>query len=94
VGGGVHQNGSVPAKTAAEAAQFPFFGIWGSYNPANGKLYGCSDCRSGTPIICLQPVTANFALDGSAGLIVKSAMPEDHDACSTAVTHCSLLAYC
>jgi hypothetical protein len=36
VGGGVHQNGSVPAKTAAEAAQFPFFGIWGSYNPANG----------------------------------------------------------
>uniref|UniRef100_A0A383W7Z6 Glycoside hydrolase family 5 domain-containing protein n=1 Tax=Tetradesmus obliquus TaxID=3088 RepID=A0A383W7Z6_TETOB len=34
VGGGVHQNGSVPAKTAAEAAQFPFFGIWGSYSPA------------------------------------------------------------
>lgn len=34
VGGGVNQNGSVPATTAAEAAQFPFFGIWGSYNPA------------------------------------------------------------
>lgn len=36
VGGGVHQNGSVPATTAAGAASLPFFGIFGSFDPATG----------------------------------------------------------
>ncbi|KAF8073017.1 rpsQ [Scenedesmus sp. PABB004] len=34
VGGGVHQNGSVPARTAADAASTPFFGIFGSFSDA------------------------------------------------------------
>jgi hypothetical protein len=33
VGGGISQDGSVPATSAAEAGQFPFFGMWGSYSP-------------------------------------------------------------
>lgn len=33
VGGGIHQNGSVPAVTAAEAGSLPFFGMFGSYAP-------------------------------------------------------------
>jgi hypothetical protein len=36
VGGGIAQNGSVAATTADEAASLPFFGIFGSYNPATG----------------------------------------------------------
>jgi hypothetical protein len=32
VGGGIAQNGSVPARTAEEAGRFPFFGIWGNYD--------------------------------------------------------------
>ena len=38
VGGGIHQNGSVPAQTADEAASLPFFGIFGAYNPTTGTL--------------------------------------------------------
>eukprot|EP00878_Enallax_costatus_P043255 GHUV01051117.1.p2 GENE.GHUV01051117.1~~GHUV01051117.1.p2 ORF type:complete len:160 (+),score=50.77 GHUV01051117.1:74-481(+) len=34
VGGGISQNGNVPATTADEAGEFPFFGIFGNYNPA------------------------------------------------------------
>jgi ribosomal protein S27E len=60
VGGGVHQNGSVPAKTAADAAQFPFFGIWGSYNPAIGKcrdsVLKCFGCKIHTLLFFL-PLT-------------------------------------
>jgi hypothetical protein len=32
VGGGIAQNGSVPATTMAEASIYPFFGIWGVYD--------------------------------------------------------------
>lgn len=32
VGGGISQNGDVPATTADEAASRPFFGIFGVYN--------------------------------------------------------------
>jgi hypothetical protein len=39
VGGGIAQNGTVPATTADEAASLPFFGVFGSYNPATGALY-------------------------------------------------------
>jgi hypothetical protein len=40
VGGGIHQNGSVPAQTADEAAALPFFGIFGAYNPKTGVTAG------------------------------------------------------
>jgi hypothetical protein len=40
VGGGIHQNGSVPAQTADEAASLPFFGIFGAYNPKTGVTAG------------------------------------------------------
>ena len=38
VGGGIHQNGSVPAQTAAEAAWLPVFGIFGAYDPKTGGM--------------------------------------------------------
>jgi hypothetical protein len=59
VGGGIHQNGSVPAKTAAEAAQLPFFGIWGSYNPATGEF----DARSSVIPSTLQDATTQYRCD-------------------------------
>lgn len=31
LGGGVKINGNVPARTAVDAARFPFYGVWGSY---------------------------------------------------------------
>ncbi len=34
VGGGASQNGGVPAKTAAQAAATPFFGVFGAYQKA------------------------------------------------------------
>jgi hypothetical protein len=34
VGGGASQNGNVPAKTAAQAAATPFFGVFGAYQKA------------------------------------------------------------
>ena len=35
VGGGTSQNGDVKATTAAEAAEYPFFGVFGQYTKAN-----------------------------------------------------------
>lgn len=32
IGGGISQNGDTPATTALQAAQYPFWGIWGPYN--------------------------------------------------------------
>jgi len=43
VGGGIAQNGSVPASTADEAASLPFFGIFGSYNPETGTFFKMPD---------------------------------------------------
>ena len=38
VGGGASQNGNVPAKTAAQAAATPFFGVFGAYQKARRPL--------------------------------------------------------
>eukprot|EP00884_Botryococcus_braunii_P003248 jgi/Botrbrau1/12924/Bobra.92_1s0004.1 len=40
VGGGISQDGNVKARTAAEAAATPFFGIFGPYNPARDPFFG------------------------------------------------------
>ena len=35
MGGGTNQNGQVKATTAAQAAEYPFFGVFGQYTQAN-----------------------------------------------------------
>ena len=44
LGGGSNQNGAVKATSAAVAAADPFFGVFGSYSPANDPwvLYNLS----------------------------------------------------
>ena len=45
VGGGTSQNGNVKATTAAEAAQYPFFGVFGQYTRDNDpwQLYDANN---------------------------------------------------
>lgn len=58
VGGGIHQNGSVPATTADEAASLPFFGIFGAYSPTIGGsaaaygLAGQAVCTGRPAMLC------------------------------------------
>lgn len=37
VGGGVSPNGDIPATNASQAGETPFFGVFGSYDPAIGE---------------------------------------------------------
>lgn len=45
MGGGTNQNGAVKATTAAEAAEYPFFGVFGQYTRDNDpwQLYDANN---------------------------------------------------
>lgn len=62
VGGGVNQQGTQKATTAAEAAYYPFFGIYGSYRYSRvwgGKgelgLSGNGGVLRGRPVLLQVP---------------------------------------
>ncbi|KAL4423381.1 hypothetical protein ABPG77_004312 [Micractinium sp. CCAP 211/92] len=68
IGGGISQNGDTPATTALQAAQYPFWGVWGPYNASRDPW---ADPGVRDYMLYYVNQTSNYLLQGGCEYVVE-----------------------